>query len=125
MGICDTTKQIDEKNLNNGKRTVKYDFIMKASKSVCRLYNKANNEYATGFFMDIYPSFKCLLTNYKVITQNMVDSNSVIKISNNSGVNEELKLNKNERYIKCLEIYDITIIQIKASDKIYINILIL
>ena len=119
MGICDTTKQIDEKNLNNGKGTVKYDFIMKASKSVCRLYNKANNEYATGFFMDIYPSFKCLLTNYKVITQNMVDSNSVIKISNNSGVNEELKLNKNERYIKCLEIYDITIIQIKASDKIY------
>ena len=119
MGICNTTKQIDEKNLNNGKGTVKYDFIMKASKSVCRLYNKDNNEYATGFFMDIYPSFKCLLTNYKVITQNMIDSNSVIKISNNSGVNEELKLNKNERYIKCLEIYDITIIQIKASDKIY------
>jgi len=115
MGICDT-KPEDEKKI--GDRTVKFGIIMKVSKSVCRLYNKANNEYATGFFMDIYPSFKCLLTNYKVITQNMVDSNSVIKISNNSGVNEELKLNKNERYIKCLEIYDITIIQIKESDKI-------
>ena len=92
--------------------------IIESQKAVCKIFIKDTNEIATGFFADIYPSFKCLLTNYKIIPPNIIESNTIIEILNDSGVKEELKLNKNERYIKCFENYDITIIQIKKSDKI-------
>ena len=117
MGICADKGPNDEKKIRDAIGTINYDIINKTSKSICKLFNKETKEYATGFFMDIYPTFKCLLTNYKVITQNMIDSNSIIEISNDSGVKGEIKLNKNERYIKCFEKYDITIIQIKQLDK--------
>ena len=108
---------IDHGNLNNGG-PVDFDKITESSKAGCRIFNKDTNEYATGFFMDIYSSFNCLLTNYIVISQNMVDSNSIIELSNDIGMKKELKLNKNERYIKCFEKYDITLIEIKKSDMI-------
>jgi len=68
--------------------------------------------------MDIYPSFKCLLTNYHVISPDLVDKNLCIEVSNNSGVKEKLILNKKERYIKFFEQPDITVIEIKKTDKI-------
>ena len=49
----------------------------------------------------------------------MVNSNPVIKILDHKGLEERLKLNKDDRYIKCFDKpIDITVIQIKMSDNI-------
>ena len=115
-GNDNKTERIDHKNLNNGG-AVESSKIDISKKAICKIFKIDTNEYATGFFMGIYSSFNCLLTNYKIIPQNMVDSNSIIEISN-SEMKKQLKLDKNERYIKCFEKYDITLIEIKKSDKI-------
>ncbi len=110
MGCCESTNSIKKDNI-----TVEQMII--ASKAICKIVIKGKNGNATGFFLDLYPTMKCLLTNYHVVSQDMVDANSFIEIENDAGVKIELKLNKNERYIKCInKPIDITIIEIKNSD---------
>ena len=133
MGICKSYNRTikndplsESTTINNvqiGAPCVPLEKLNIASKVVCKInfYNKVTNtlDSATGFFMDIYPSFKCLLTNYHAINQNMVDDNLIIEVTNYLGAKGKLVLNKKERYIKCFdEPYDITVIQIKKTDKI-------
>ena len=121
MGNCNSKSQLREQ-----EKGLAVDKIIKASKAICKIILKEKNQNATGFFMEIYPTFICLLTNYHVISQEMIDSNTIIEIVNDLGVRIELKLNKNERYIQCFkEPIDITVIQIKNTDGInkYFNTL--
>ena len=111
MGCCES--EGNQKSVN-----IPLEQMNKVSKSVCKI-NIKKNENATGFFLDIYPYMKCLVTNYHVISQDMVNANSVIEIENDLGEKIRLKLNSNERYIKCFEKpTDVTVIQIKNSDGI-------
>ncbi len=113
MGCCETS------NKKNIQVNISWEQINKVSKGICKIIIKGTSMNATGFFLDIYPTMKCLLTNNHVISQDMVNANSIIEIENDSGEKIELKLNKNERYIKCFDKpIDITIIQIKNSDMI-------
>ena len=67
--------------------------------------------------MEISSFLECLLTNYHVISKNLIDTNSEIEIETYSKI--KIKLNKNERYIKYFEKpIDITLIQINKWDKI-------
>ena len=117
----DKNTKEEVKKLHAG--SVPVENINLSSECICKividLKDLKDKVLATGFFIDIYPSFKCLITNFHVISQDMVNSNTVIKILDHKGLEERLKLNKDDRYIKCFDRpIDITVIQIKMSDKI-------
>ena len=121
MGNCNSSNE-----LKDPQTGVPLDKMIEKSRAICKIILKETNQDATGFFMEIYPSFQCLLTNYHVISQEMVDADRVIEIVNDSGIKMEINLNKNERYIRCFkDPIDITVIQIKKTDHIikYYNVL--
>ena len=86
--------------------------IDKTYKSICKIYY--NNKQGTGFFMLIENNLKCLITNYHIISKNLINDNIIIKLYNNKEIKIELK----NRYIKFNEEKDITIIEIKDIDNI-------
>ena len=111
-----TSNYRDEVQINNAIVPLKN--YIKASEAVCKITIKKNNANATGFFLEI-SSLKCLLTNYHVISKDLVDTNSEIEIETYSKIKVVIQLNKNERYIKYFEKpKDITVIQINNSDEI-------
>ena len=122
IGIC------NEKNRNRKDQvqqpqggSVPVKNITFSSKSLCRIFiNYKEGTIGTGFFIDMFPSFKCLITNHHVIQTKMVESNTVIEILDDLGEKEKIVLDQNERYIRCfVEPTDITVVQIKKTDKIY------
>ena len=97
---------LDKMNKINNK-------INESSVSICKLTIKELNESATGFFLSDISKNKFLITNNHVISKNVVESNMTIIIEIYDKNKYELKLNKNERYIKLYEnILDIAIIKI-------------
>ena len=101
---------INERNTDNGKM-IPFDIIKKTRKSICKI-SYENNINGTGFFILLKNSFKCIMTNYHVISElnNIIN----IQIYNNKNIN----INLNNRYIKYYNNLDITIIEIKESDEI-------
>ena len=84
-----------------------------------------NNKRATGFFIKFNVKGEqlfFLFTNYHVITQDIVDSKTIIDIYYGIITNEtkkSIKLDTNERFIKCFDKpKDVTSIQILESDNI-------
>ena len=66
-------------------------------------------------------TYNCLLTCYHSITEEDIKSNKNIYIFFGKSQNEtkiKIKLNKNKRFIKCLEQLDVTIIEILKTDNI-------
>ena len=120
MGICETSK-IKEQVAGDHK-PVPLEDANELSKSICKILtiragNKRNS--GTGFFMD-YKSLKCLITNYHVISNDLMYENIELEISNKK---IKLKLDYNYRYIRLFkQPTDITIIEIKDSDGINENI---
>ena len=114
----------DEKDTKHAKK-MPIKIINKISDSVCKIIIPKDNggkEYGTGFFMYLLKDkrIECLITNYHVITQSLVDSHKKIKIQIKNEKEFEIELNDKTRYIKCYEKpIDITIIEIIDSD--YIN----
>ena len=112
----------DEQDTKHSKK-LQIKKIMKASKSICKIIlelEKDNKAFGTGFFMYIFKEGKkheCLVTNYHVINENLVNSKSIIEIQINNNIHR-IKLDDSNRYIKCFKKpIDITIIQIINSDK--------
>ena len=104
-----------EININGNPRIPldKMNKINESSVSICKLTIKEINESATGFFLSDISKNKFLITNNHVISENVVESNMTIIIEIYDKNKYELKLNKNERYIKLYEnILDIAIIKI-------------
>ena len=113
MGICCKEKEKTEECI-----PIPAETAIKLSKSICKILYKDNNEplYGTGFFM-IYQSLKCLISNYHVISQDLINKNIEIEIFNVLKFN--IKLDLNTRYIRFFEKpIDISIIEIKDSDGI-------
>ena len=113
----------DEQDTKHSKK-LPLKKIMKASKSICKIIlelEKDNKAFGTGFFMYIFKEGKkheCLVTNYHVINENLVNSKSIIEIQINNNNIHRIKLDDSNRYIKCFKKpIDITIIQIINSDK--------
>ena len=122
MGCCESkphphpTPQVRNPQIPS----VSVEEVVNASKGICHIYIQYKNQTieGTGFFVEINPVLTCLLTNYHVISKEIVDVNSIIEIKNNSNNKIDLKLNKNERFIKFFKDDDITVIQIKNTDGI-------
>ena len=70
-------------------------------KSICKITIKVNNthQFGTGFFMNIFDSFKSLVANYHVINEKILKENIEIGIWNE----KKLKLNLNNRFYKFFE----------------------
>ena len=121
MGICQSNcgnRQIINEIDPGLAPSVPTNIIESASKTICKIYLENQKFSITGFFLDIYKSL-FLLTNYHFISQNIININPIIEIENYSGKKIEFKLNKNKRYIKLYENFDITVIQILNSDGIH------
>ena len=108
-------------------RKISLNMVNKLAHSVCKLTVKENKEKiinsGTGFFMMLNLEEKklnCLITNYHVISQTVVDAKQILLIQIEKDNKEiEIKLDNSKRFIKCLERpTDITIIEIIDSDKI-------
>ena len=93
----------------------------KVIKSICQITIKKKEEiiYGTGFFIKLSESLKYLFTNYLIINPNSINVNIELEKLNKKNMNLIL----NERHIKYFEKpKDVTVIQIKETDKIYEDI---
>ena len=101
--------------------------LMDVAKSVCKIqyYDKFQQLICgTGFFIKLNRNLNnnllyCLMTNHHVISQDIIDSNTVIEIYyDNQHELFIIKLDKNERFIRDF-IYlniDVTIVEIKPEE---------
>ena len=123
MGSCDsksskTNNLIQDQNKFLNHKPILLDKFLLLSKSVCKIIckNKTQKKYGTGFFM-IYNSLKSLITNYHIISSDLISNDIEIEIYNQKKIN--LKLDNNNRYFKFFQQpIDIAIIEIKDSDGI-------
>ena len=71
MGVCESKKKKLELGL--GRKPVPLKTAFNLSKSICKIIDQNNNhkKYGTGFFM-IYHSLKCLISNYHVISYDLI-----------------------------------------------------
>ena len=92
--------------------------------SIVRIEFNEHNKITTGFFMKIDINnkiYNCLLTCHHSITKEDINSNKLINIFFGKSHKEKtiiIKLNKNKRFIKCLQELDVTIIEILKKDNI-------
>ena len=123
MGICETKKNISksdviEPHLIVGNSPVPLKSTIELSKSICRIINKniIPTKFGTGFFMN-YKNLKLLISNYQVISSNLINKSIEIEINNKKKIN--LKLDKSNRYIRLFSPpIDISVIEIKDTDGI-------
>ena len=93
----------------------------KTLKSICKITikKKQGNIIGTGFFMKIENTKKYLITNYHIISQDIINEDIEIEIYNQ----KKTKIKLNNHYIKYFpRPKDITIIEINANDIIYDDI---
>ena len=91
-------------------------------KSLCKITVtiKKNSHYnGTGFFMKIKDSKKYLITNYHIISEDIINNNIEIEIWNQKKMKLKL-INRDIRYMPNPK--DITIVEIKSNDLIYNDI---
>ena len=123
MGICHKESKIKNEIDVGGPVRVPLDSYMESSKAVCKLIIKELNKNATGFFLSDSSRNKFLLTNYHVISKEIVDSNMTIVIKIHNQKIFEIKLNKSKRPIQFFEkSSDITILQINDLEELCHNI---
>ena len=105
-----------EENITNDIPSQNIIKFGKSIKSICKINYKNNNKECngTGFFILLKNSLKCLMTNYHIISKNLIEQFINIEIYNNKNTNIKLY----DRYMKFYDNLDITIIEIKESDKI-------
>ena len=123
--FCDDNGE-DEGYPGYGKK-MSLDKANKLAKSLCKITIEENVKndkklYGTGFFMNLKyegKDLKCLITNYHVITQNLVDEKKDITIQVEKRNEITIKLDVNKRFIKCFsKPTDISMIEIIDEDHI-------
>ena len=138
MGICYTTKQKTIEISNKGKKAnfdnylslISKNTIYLINKSLCKICIQSNKDesYGIGFFMNICldRNFICLITNYKNISKNLIDSKETFVIQLDNQAIRAIILDNKRRFIKYLDQpYNIIIIEILNSDLIINNIQVL
>ena len=113
-------KEIGKLKSNGDEKGIDENKGNQTSRAICKISYK--NKYCTGFFMNM-DSFKLLITNYHIISEEML--NETIKIEMYNKKVKIINLDKNSRFI---EFYknplDITVIQINDKDVIeYVDFL--
>ena len=105
--------------------SVSLNTLNETSKSICKIIIEFNNKIinGTGFFMKFKDGNNqkryCLITNYHIIPQEMVNLKITIKIKLFNGKEINIELDSKQRFIKCLKKpIDISAIEILNSDKI-------
>ena len=101
--------------------------ISNVSKSICKIKIETSrgNKYGTGFLLRFYieqEAFYCLVSNDHVISEDIINNQSNIKVSyDNEFKSVTLKLDQNKRYIKSFidKGLDITVVEIIEEDDIY------
>ena len=120
----------DNRNNESAKKEFTHEAIApllkKLSKSICKIKieNESDSKYFTGFLLKFsieQEIFYCLIFNKHDITNDIIQNNNIIYIYyDNENKKTNIRLNKNERYIKSF-IYiglDITIVEILDIDNI-------
>ena len=128
MGICtSSSKKIKRNKLkdNNAKYITKFsqNTLYNITKSLCKILVQSLKEEVIGIGFFIYIKLDkiipCLMTNFKYINKNLIDSKEtiVIQLENKKEIN--IKLDEKERFIKHLnQVSNISIIEILDSDLI-------
>ena len=117
MGICGEDKIKKEEE----QKTIPIKNVNKLIKSICKITKENTRLTSTGFFINSN-SMKYLITNSSII--NLQTNNDTIEIE--IWNKKKMKLNINNRTIKLLEkTKDIIAIEIKSSDEIYSDIILL
>ena len=116
MGISSNKNLRNELYPGGAKRIPLKDYN-EMSKGVCKIIYKRYNKKATGFFLnDFSNGNKLLITNYHVISRDIIDSNDLIEIEIFDG--KEYRLRLEQRHFKFFEKPDITVIQINDFNEI-------
>ena len=114
-------KRQDQILLKNKPKPIDMDIANNVMKSICKIIIKEINEadiYGTGFFMKFSDSLKCLITNYHVIFNGVINKNKNIELE--IWNHKKMELNISNRYTEYLKKpKDIAIIEIKNTDNIY------
>ena len=128
MGICCDSKVEQKTNnnkimqLSNDHPPVPLNLFNEINKSICKIKLVTNEGYkfGTGFFMNVFGS-GYLITNYHIISKEIINKKIEIEIEIHNQIKMKLdKLDFNNRHIKYYPKYrDITIIEIKNTDKIF------
>ena len=128
MGICCDAKVAQKTNnnrtmqLSNDHPPVPVNLSNEINKSICKIKLLKNEGYkfGTGFFMNAF-GYRYLITNYHIISEEIINKNIEIEIEIHNHIKMKLnKLDFNNRHIKYYPKYrDITIIEIKNTDKIF------
>ena len=119
MGVCRAERKKNESF--DGNRLFSINIANKVLKSICKITVKRKKGivYGFGFFMNLTDSDKYLITNYDIISKEMINENIEIEIYDNKKIN----LSLHERDIQYFpKKKNITIIQIKKEDEIYNNV---
>ena len=126
MGVCGYSKNMNKPKkgkegvkgiqICTGHKPIPLDIINKVKKSICKIKieNDGKNNYATGFFMTVSDTSKCLITNYHMISEIIKE----IEVEIHNKKTSKIKL-KNRVIKYYLLPIDITMIEIKNSDNIY------
>ena len=132
MGICiSSSKKVKSNKLKENKANYitrfSQNILYNITKSLCKIVIQSVNEeeFGVGFFIYIKLDkiVPCLMTNFKNINQNLIDSKETIAIQLENKKIINIKLDEKERFIKKLnQVSNITIIEILDSDSINNNI---
>jgi len=132
MGVCiSSSKKIKNNKLkgNNANYITRFsqNTLYNITKSLCKIVVQSVKEevFGIGFFIYIKLDkiFPCLMTNFKYINKNLIDSKEIIAIQLENKKVINIKLDEKERFIKHLiQISNITIIEILDSDLLNNNI---
>ena len=114
MGIS-VTPSYGHEEISGSNDYIQINQIYKASKAICKISFEMNNQkgHATGFFMEVLLSdnkYRFLVTNYHVISEQLINKKIQIELHNKKTVYLELDL-KNIHFFDGK--LDVTVIQIR------------
>ena len=103
-------------------RAIPLKKVFELMKSICKIeYYLNNKKYnGTGFFMELFDiGQNVLITNFHVISERVINEKTEINLILENDKEKKIKLDKNERLIKCFKMpIDAVIIEILDSDRI-------
>ena len=98
--------RINEKRMEHAVK-IPLKIIDKVKPSICKIIYKNNKSSGTGFFIQLN-DYKCIMTNYHIISTDLINQIIYIKLFNNKKIQLILK----EKFIKFFNNLDITIIEL-------------
>ena len=114
---CDSSKVKRKKTLLSSQNLVSIHLFNKAMKSLCKITVEKDGKFfrGTGFFLKINDSLRYLITNYHIVSKDVINKIIELEISNH----KMIKLDLNDRNVKYYsQPQDATVIEIKNTDEL-------